>query len=318
MRFVVVLCLSSLVMASEQSVESELSPPPPPPPPPPSPPLPPPPSPPLPPPTPPPSPSPPPPSPSPPPPKLLHMIDEIEQEIETEFDILFHIPLLLAALMLIGCAFVNKCIHSSMQRPQHSFEPLNDEEQAQSKQPPPSSSAALETKVEFAKTQPDRKQKRDTLSNSARSSPAKSSPVYSPSSVVPSSPGHSPSSPSSRSPSSPAPDSTAIVAVKGPLKMIKVDQDCIPDTLTNRAIANAAENLASRRVGPGLSFPSMSSPYYAGAAAKMIIQRAASRPKSPPGSYRPRRPESPIMHAHWENGLPEDLAPPQHQRQSTD
>jgi hypothetical protein len=109
------------------------------------------------------------------------------------------------------------------------------------------------------------------------------------------------------------------VAVKsGPLKMIKVDQDCIPDTLTNRAIANAAENLASRRVGPGLSFPSMSSPYYAGAAAKMIIQRAASRPKSPPGSYRPRRPESPVLHAHWENGLPEDLAPPQHQRQSTD
>ena len=236
------------------------------------------------------------------------MIDEIEQEIETEFDILYHIPWLLAALMLTGCAFVNKCIHC-LQRPQHSFEPLNDEEQAQSKQTSPSSSAALGAKVAFAKTQPDRKQKRDTLSNSARSSPAKLSPAYSPSSVVPSSPGHSPSSPSS-----PAPDCTAIVK-SGPFKMIKVDPDCIPETLTHRAIANAAENLASRRVGSGLSFPSMSSPYYAGAAAKMIIQRAASRPKSPSGSYRPSRPESPVMFE-WENGLPEDLAPPQHQRQS--
>ena len=261
------------------------------------------------------------------------MIDEIEQEIETEFDILYHIPWLLAALMLTGCAFVNKCIHC-LQRPQHSFEPLNDEEQAQSKQTSPSSSAALGAKVAFAKTQPDRKQKRDTLSNSARSSPAKLSPAYSPSSVVPTSPGHSPSSPSS-----PAPDCTAIVK-SGPFKMIKVDPDCIPETLyppyalstrpisispytrdcmpetlTHRAIANAAENLASRRVGSGLSFPSMSSPYYAGAAAKMIIQRAASRPKSPSGSYRPSRPESPVMFE-WENGLPEDLAPPQHQRQS--
>ena len=93
------------------------------------------------------------------------------------------------------------------------------------------------------------------------------------------------------------------------------DPDHIFETPTNRAIANAAADLASWRVGSGLSFPSMSSPYYAGAAAKMIIQRAASRPKSPSGSYRPSRPESPVMFE-WENGLPEDLAPPQHQRQS--
>ena len=71
------------------------------------------------------------------------------------------------------------------------------------------------------------------------------------------------------------------------------DPDHIFETPPNRAIANAAADLASWRVGSGLSFPSsMSSPYYAGAAATMIIKRAASRPKSPPASYRPRRSES--------------------------
>ena len=84
------------------------------------------------------------------------------------------------------------------------------------------------------------------------------------------------------------------------------DPDHIFETPTNRAIANAAADLASwrvgsglsvnshtGRVGSGLSFPSsMSPPSYAGAAATMIIKRAASRPKSPPASYRPRRSES--------------------------